>query len=209
MGWSFIAMIWWYSARQLDHVSARFGRLNGQLTMEVGMNPVRFIAKAALAGIFITGGLNAFKDPKPLATIAKPTVERLGTVASLTTGIPGLDKADPAFVVRANGAAQVLGGLGLLTNWFRRPAALGLALSLVPTTLAGHPFWKMTGNDRASQQVHFTKNLGILGGLLLLLIEPRRKPLIAIGKGTTQDISTAVGTVVDKNLPKVQRYLGR
>lgn len=173
------------------------------------MNPLRFVASAALAGIFITGGINALKDPKPLAAISKDTIEGLGKTASLATGVPGLAKIDPTIAVRANGAAQVLGGIGLFSGLLRRPAALGLILSLIPTTLAGHPYWKMNGADRSNQQVQFTKNLGILGGLLMVLIEPRRKPLIAIGKGTTQDISKAVGTVVDANLPKVQKYLGR
>lgn len=173
------------------------------------MNPLRFVASAALAGIFISGGINALKDPKPLASIAKGTVETLGKTASMVTGVPGLDKVDPSLAVRANGATQVAGGLGLMSGLLRRPSALGLIMSLIPTTLAGHPFWKMSGADRANQQVQFLKNLGLIGGLLMVLIEPRRKPLIAIGKGTTQDISTAVGSVVDANMPKVQKYLGR
>lgn len=173
------------------------------------MNPLRFVASAALAGIFITGGVNALKDPKPLATISKDTIEGIGKTVSVATGVSGPAKVDPALVVRANGAAQILGGIGLFSGLLRRPAAFGLILSLIPTTLAGHPFWKMNGNERSSQQVQFSKNLGILGGLLMVLIEPRRKPLISIGKGTTQDISTAVGTVVDANMPKVRKYLGR
>jgi hypothetical protein len=75
---------------------------------------------------------------------------------------------DTETLVRANAAVQLIGGLMLATGRFSRPAALVLAGSLVPTTVAGHPFWS---NDdpvaRNNNQVHFLKNLGLAGGLLL------------------------------------------
>ena len=57
-------------------------------------------------------------------------------------------------------------------------AALGLAASLVPTTLGGHAFW--THDDpaqRTNQRNHFNKNLGLLGGLLVVAL--------GRGKGST------------------------
>lgn len=48
-----------------------------------------------------------------------------------------------------------------------RAAATVLAGSLVPTTLVGHPFWK--AEARAAQKIQFTKNLAMLGGLLLVM----------------------------------------
>ena len=47
-----------------------------------------------------------------------------------------------------------------------------LAGLLIPTTFVGHPFWKeQNPRDRANQQVHFLKNLVMLGGLLTVLAE--------------------------------------
>jgi putative oxidoreductase len=43
---------------------------------------------------------------------------------------------------------------------------------LIPTTVVGHAFWQepeVTG--RKNQQVQFLKNLGLIGGLLLVLTE--------------------------------------
>ena len=43
-----------------------------------------------------------------------------------------------------------------------------LAASLVPTTVAGHAFWRLTDkSQRAAQRIHFEKNMAILGGLAL------------------------------------------
>ena len=61
------------------------------------------------------------------------------------------------------GAGALL-SLGLLP----RPAAGALAASLIPTTLAGHPFWKREGAERQRQLTQFLKNLAALGGLLLV-----------------------------------------
>jgi uncharacterized membrane protein YphA (DoxX/SURF4 family) len=49
-----------------------------------------------------------------------------------------------------------------------RVAALVLAGSLVPTTLAGHRFWEEDDpKTRAAQQLQFLKNTSMLGGLLM------------------------------------------
>ena len=87
---------------------------------------------------------------------------------------PLLQKAHPSFptetetLIRLNAAVQVGAGLMLATGRFSRPAALVLAGTLVPVTIAGHPFWN---NDdpiaKNNNQIHFLKNLGLLGGLLL------------------------------------------
>jgi hypothetical protein len=62
---------------------------------------------------------------------------------------------------------------------FHRPAALALAGSLVPTTLAGHRFWTETDPQvREQQKVHFMKNLGLLGGLLLTALDTGGRPSI-------------------------------
>lgn len=47
-----------------------------------------------------------------------------------------------------------------------------LAASLVPTTLAGHPFWTIEDPAaRKVQRTQFHKNLAMIGGLLFVAIE--------------------------------------
>jgi putative oxidoreductase len=122
-----------------------------------GTSAPEALARLLLAAMFVHGGWNAFKDPGRRARAA----ERLR--------LPR-----PEVMVRANGAAMMLGGGAMAIGILPRAAAFGLAASLVPTTLAGHPFW--TEDDegaRRMQTIHFLKNLGLLGGLILVAARPR------------------------------------
>lgn len=115
------------------------------------------IARLLMAGIFIHGGWNAFKDPANRAKQA----EKLG-----------LPKAER--MVRANGLAMAVGGTALALGIVPRAAAAGLIASLVPTTLAGHRFWEEQDEQaRRMQLTQFLKNMGLIGGLVLLLSRER------------------------------------
>jgi putative oxidoreductase len=79
-------------------------------------------------------------------------------------------------LVQLNGAVQIAGGLMLMTP-LRRIGAVALAGSLVPTTLAGHSFWRMQDPvERAMQRTHFLKNIGLMGGLLLAAVDTGGQP---------------------------------
>jgi len=68
--------------------------------------------------------------------------------------------------------------LGLGT--FPRVAAMALAGALVPTTYTAHAFWTITDPAvRAQQKVHFLKNVGLLGGVLLASVDTAGKPGLA------------------------------
>jgi hypothetical protein len=70
-------------------------------------------------------------------------------------------------------------GAGALFATSRAPrtSALVLAATLVPTTVAGHPFWEADDPaTRRQQRLHFFKNLGMLGGLLLAVVDTEGKP---------------------------------
>jgi hypothetical protein len=83
-------------------------------------------------------------------------------------------------LVRVNGAVQIAGGVLLATGKFRRPAALALAGSIVPTTYAGHRFWEeLDPATRAQQKMHFLKNVGLLGGLILAAFDTEGEPSLA------------------------------
>lgn len=114
------------------------------------MSATRRIAQIALGVPFMVLGYQTAADPGP----------RVDAAAEL--GLP-----DPETLTRVNGSAMVLGGAALALNLLPRAAAVGLAASLVPTTLAGHPFWKADDDaTRQGQQIHALKNLGLIGGLL-------------------------------------------
>ncbi|MCW2498584.1 MAG: hypothetical protein JWN87_260 [Frankiales bacterium] len=115
------------------------------------MSPTRRVARPLLASIFIAGGIDSLRQPGPRIEMARKA---------------GL--SNPETAVRVNAVADIVAGLALATNRVPRLASLVLAASTVPTTLVRHPFWEEKDKAaRQQQQVHFFKNLGLLGGLLL------------------------------------------
>ncbi len=126
-----------------------------------------------LASVFVTGGLNTLRNAKGVAPVAEPVAL---PVASRVPWLP----EDPESLVRINAGVQLGAGLMLATGRVPRVAALALAATLVPTTLAGHAWWKEEDPEkRAAQRTHFTKNLSLLGGLLIAAADTHGKPSVA------------------------------
>ena len=136
------------------------------------MTVVRRIARPMLAAIFMTGGLDSLRHPAGRAKIAAPLVTALAGPLNLPD--------DPEMMVRANGATMLVAGTMLGLGKFPRLAALALAATLVPTTYAAHAFWTVEDPAaRAQQKVHFLKNVGLLGGVLLASVDTAGKPGLA------------------------------
>ncbi|MCX6989804.1 MAG: DoxX family membrane protein [Chlamydiae bacterium] len=64
---------------------------------------------------------------------------------------------------------KLLGGICVLFQWKARFGAFLLLLFLIPVTVIIHNFWDKTGLARVEELVQFWKNIGIAGGLFLLL----------------------------------------
>ena len=79
---------------------------------------------------------------------------------------------DPVTAVTINAIVHIGAGAMLAAGILPRLAALALATSMVPTTLAGHRFWELEDPaQRGQQRVHFLKNTAILGGLLVVALD--------------------------------------
>jgi putative oxidoreductase len=68
----------------------------------------------------------------------------------------------------AVGMFEVLVGLALLVGLFTRWAALALAAFTVAASLSFHAYWSMPDDQRFVQELLFSKNMAIVGGLLVL-----------------------------------------
>jgi uncharacterized membrane protein YphA (DoxX/SURF4 family) len=136
------------------------------------MTPIRTAARTLLGALFVGSGWMALRHPDRLVPKAKPVTDRLSPAlqaASLPT--------EAETLVKVNGAVQLAGGLLLATGHLTRPAAAALAVSVVPSTLAAHPFWtEADPQRRADQRVQFAKNLGLLGGLLYAAVDRGGRP---------------------------------
>lgn len=138
------------------------------------MRPLRTAARALLGAVFVYTGARAVADPERLVPQAKRVTDRIGPMLEKTS--PRL-AADTRTMVRVNGAAQLAGGLMMVTGTMPRPAAGLLAGSLVPSTMAAHPFWAAdSAQERREEQLQFLKNLGLLGGLVFAAADTGGRP---------------------------------
>ena len=76
----------------------------------------------------------------------------------------------PAPYLLLAGAAfiEVAGGLCIVIGYRTRIAAIVQFLYLIPVTLVFHRYWAAPAAQQAAFMIHFWKNIGIMGGLLLL-----------------------------------------
>jgi putative oxidoreductase len=164
----------------------------------------RRIARPLLASIFIAGGIDALRNPsnkvKKAETVTGPLSEQVDFIPN-----------DPEVLVRINGAVQVGAGVLLATGKFRRIASLALCGSIIPTTLAGHRFWEEEDEAaRIQQQMHFLKNLALLGGLILAAVDTEGEPSLGWrARRRGRQFETAVGLGRAASTAKVHRAGGK
>lgn len=132
---------------------------------------IRRLARPMLASVFISGGVNALRNVEQHAQAAGPVI------AKVQPNLPEQLPSEPATLIRIDAGVKIGAGLMLALGRLPRLAALLLASSLVPTTFAGHRFWELDDpGERAGQQIHFFKNLGLLGGLILAAVDTEGRP---------------------------------
>jgi uncharacterized membrane protein YphA (DoxX/SURF4 family) len=113
---------------------------------------------------YVLLGFDALRAPGGRVDVAGPVLAAIRKVAPLPE--------DDELVVRGNAALQVVAGGLLALGIAPRVSALALAGSLIPTTLAGHAYWTLEDPaTRKLQQIQFHKNLAMIGGLLLAVLD--------------------------------------
>lgn len=132
---------------------------------------VRRLARPMLAAIFIKGGVDTLLNPEPRVQKATPLLEK--AAPSLPEQVP----SEPHQLVQLDAGVKIAAGSLLAINRLPRLASLALAATLVPTTVAGHPFWeKSDPAEKQADQQQFLKNVSILGGLILAAVDTGGKP---------------------------------
>ena len=63
---------------------------------------------------------------------------------------------------------ELLGSFSLLTGLWAQPAAAVMFVYLAIVSVCLHDFWRMNGMAAGANQTQFFKNLGIMGGLLMI-----------------------------------------
>ena len=146
------------------------------------MSLLRAIPRTMLASYFVAAGIKAIRDPESLVPAAEPLVDRVVPLVKeyAPEQVAGYVPENTVTLVRINGIAQLVGGAALATGKGRRLGALLLAGSLIPSTIAKHPFWTVQDpEERAQDRTHFLKNVSLLGGVLLASQDTEGKPSLA------------------------------
>jgi putative oxidoreductase len=114
-------------------------------------NELILAARLLLAALFLIFGWRKLKD-------FPGTVSQM---VQLGVPIPALAAAVATFMELPVAFAVAVGA-------FARPSALLMFLYTLGTARFGHRYWTMTGSERIDNMDGFYKNLGIMGGFLLL-----------------------------------------
>lgn len=128
------------------------------------LSPLRPAARVLTGSTYTLLGFDALRAPGARVDQAAPLL------ATIRKAVPLPD--DDELMVRGNAAVQVAAGAMLALGIAPRLSALALAGSLVPTTLAGHSYWKIEDPDvRKVQRIQFHKNMAMIGGLLFAVLD--------------------------------------
>lgn len=162
---------------------------------------VRRIARPLLAAPFVVLGWDALREPGGRVELARPVVEAVTGQAEKV--LPVAVPKDAEQWVRINAGVMVGAGALLGIGKLPRLSALALAGSLVPTTAAGHRFWEHDDHaTRKQQQIHFFKNVGLLGALFIAAVDTEGKP--SVGWRARRAAGHAA-EVTEKNVAKAQK----
>lgn len=114
-------------------------------------SPLALIGRLLLALVFLPAGIGKISGFAGTA----------GYIASKGLPLPELGAAIAI-------AVEVAGGLALIAGFGTRWAALALAFFTLVATYFFHNFWTLPLDQQMVQQLMFYKNIGIVGGLLVL-----------------------------------------
>jgi putative oxidoreductase len=116
-------------------------------------NELILAARLLLATLFLIFGWRKVRDYS-------------GTVAQMTQlGLP-----TPVLATLASIVMELPVAFAVAAGAFTRPAAALMALYALGTTLIGHRYWTVKGADYVDSLEGFYKDLGLMGGFLLLFI---------------------------------------
>lgn len=114
-------------------------------------NPLSLVGRILLASLFIPAGV------LKLMGFA-------GTVAYINSvGMPAPQAAAAVALV-----VEIVGGLALLFGFGARTAAIVLALFTLVASFFFHNYWAQPEAQQMIQQLLFSKNMAVVGGLLMV-----------------------------------------
>ena|SRR3990167_6016254 len=116
-------------------------------------NIIFLIGRVLFGGFFIMNGFNHFTKIKMMS----------GYAASKGVPMAG-------FMVALTGIMLFLGGLGIALGEYIAIALILIAVFLLVVSVKMHNFWAIQDpNQRMNEMINFTKNIALLGAVLMML----------------------------------------
>lgn len=132
---------------------------------------IRTLARSLIASVFVAGGIQALSRSRELAPVADDVAQPIADQIGLDQRTENL--------VKINAGVHIAGGALFALGVVPRVTGLVLGATLVPTTIAGHPFWEQeSSEERDRHLLGFLKNAAILGGLLFAALDTGGRPSI-------------------------------
>lgn len=119
------------------------------------------VGRLLLGGYFLINGINHFRQ------------------MNMLSGYAGSKKVPyPNLAVGVSGILLLIGGLGILLGVYIEWAVLALVLFFIPVSVMLHNFWAATDpQTKMTDTINFTKNMALMGAVLMLLSIPTPWPL--------------------------------
>lgn len=130
-----------------------------------------FLARFLISVVFLAAALDKIfhwhEAEKALSNTFCDWQSYLGFAEGLQGCFAALTPWSPLVLIIAT-LFELVGGLLILLGVKEKLGAGLIMAILIPMTLVMHPFWFIEGAERELQTIFFLKNLGILGGLILI-----------------------------------------
>jgi putative oxidoreductase len=120
------------------------------------MNTLLLIGRIIFGGYFIYNGVNHFIGFEMMTEYTKRKGVPYPAISQVTTGL-----------------MLLLGGLSIVFGIYPYIGIVLLIAFLVPVSLMMHNFWKLENPQlRMADKINFTRNMALLGAILMLLSIP-------------------------------------
>ena len=132
------------------------------------------VARFLISLIFLSAAVNKIlhwhETERSLMSTLCEWQSNIGFLDSLQDCFAKMIPITPVLLIIAT-LLEFLGGLSVLLGIKEKLGAALLILFLVPTTIIMHQFWFIEGSMREMQMIHFLKNMAIIGGLLMVILQ--------------------------------------
>lgn len=125
------------------------------------MNIIFLIGRVIFAGFWLMAAFNHFKNLSYMSEFAK------------ARGMPF-----PKLAMAGTGIILLLGGLSMLLGVYPTVGIILLVVFLLGVSFQMHAFWKVgDAQMKQTDTINFTKNMALVGALLMLLLLPHPWPM--------------------------------